>query len=145
MCTEHICACPQWHNESTHYDCVFINTDTDGHKGMQGLEIAQVFCFFSFTLQGKYYPCAIIHWFDKVDNGPDEDTSMWIMRPAYRANHSPEYAVIHIDSIYQAAHLIPVYGPHFVPYNLHHHHSYDTFHVYYINKYADHHAFKIAF
>ncbi|KAF9221436.1 hypothetical protein BS17DRAFT_711393, partial [Gyrodon lividus] len=51
MHTEHIRACPQWHNKSACYDCVFINTDMEsGQSGMQGLEIAQVFCFFSFTL-----------------------------------------------------------------------------------------------
>ncbi|KAF9233163.1 hypothetical protein BU15DRAFT_54269 [Melanogaster broomeanus] len=146
MRTEHIRACPQWRNEGGRYDCVFINTDMEsGHSGMQGLEVARVFCFFSFTFRGRYYPCAVIRWFDKVDDGPDEDTGMWIVHPAYRANRSPEYAVVHIDSIYRAAHLIPVYGPHFVPENLHHHHSYDAFHAYYVNKYADHHAFEIAF
>ncbi|KAH7921240.1 hypothetical protein BV22DRAFT_1019790, partial [Leucogyrophana mollusca] len=53
--------------------------------------------------------------------------------------------VIHTDTIYRAAHLIPVYGVEFVPDNLKFHHSYDAFHTFYVNKYADHHAFEIAF
>ncbi|KAG2097932.1 uncharacterized protein F5147DRAFT_583292 [Suillus discolor] len=55
-------------------------------------------------------------------------------------------ALIHFCSIYRAAHLIPVYGTHFfVSWDLKFHYSYDSFWFYYVNKYADHHAFEIAF
>lgn len=70
---------------------------------------------------------------------------MWIVRPGFGADSAPGYAVIHIDSIYRAAHLIPMYGVQFVPRELKFYHSYDTFQAYYVNKYADHHAFEIAF
>ncbi|KAJ8586800.1 hypothetical protein M405DRAFT_822808 [Rhizopogon salebrosus TDB-379] len=70
---------------------------------------------------------------------------MWIVRPAYNANHSPNLSIIHIDAIYRAAHLIPVYGGQFVSRDLKFYHSYDSFRTYYVNKYADHHAFEIAF
>ncbi|KAF9236566.1 hypothetical protein BU15DRAFT_49860, partial [Melanogaster broomeanus] len=89
--------------------------------------------------------CMVICWFDKVDDGPDVDTGMWVVRPACAATHSPEYAIIHIDSIFQAAHLIPMYGHQFVSQDFHHQDSYNTFQAYYVNKYADHHVFEIAF
>ena len=53
-------------------------------------------------------------------------------------------SVIHLDAMFCAAHLLPVYGNEFVPY-LDFSQSLDTFHSYYVNKYIDHHAFKIAF
>ncbi|KAG2121641.1 hypothetical protein BD769DRAFT_1361185, partial [Suillus cothurnatus] len=110
-----------------------------------GLEVARVCAFVSFQYRGEVYPCAVIHWFDKVGDAADEDTGMWIDRPGYRANNSPEHAVIHLDAIYHAAHLIPVYGTEFLPQELKFYHSYDAFQTYYVNKYVDHHAFEIAF
>jgi len=47
--------------------------------------------------------------------------------------------------IYHAAHLIPIYGSFFVLHTIKFYHSYDAFGAFYVNKYADHHAFEIAF
>ncbi|KIK80695.1 hypothetical protein PAXRUDRAFT_157989, partial [Paxillus rubicundulus Ve08.2h10] len=101
MCTEHIHACPKWWNEHARYACVFINTDVTevGERGICGLEVACGHCFLSFTFQGITYPCAVIWWFDKIDDSPDMDTGMWVVHPTYSANHFPEYAIIHIDCI----------------------------------------------
>ncbi|KAF8552429.1 hypothetical protein OG21DRAFT_1477771 [Imleria badia] len=109
----------------------FIQTDP-----MSGLEVVHVLAFFSFYFKGIYYPCAAVHWFDRVGDEPDEDTGMWL--------HQRGISIIHIDSIYRAAHLIPVYGKHIIPSHLHPHHSYDSFHLFYVNRFADHHAFEIA-
>ncbi|KAG1736223.1 hypothetical protein EDB19DRAFT_1896127 [Suillus lakei] len=98
MHVEYIQSCPSWRNEHSHHDCLFINTDSS-LPGMQGLEY-----------QGEVYPCAVICWFNKVSDTADEDTGMWIVHPECSANNSPEHAIIHIDAIYRAAHLIPVYG-----------------------------------
>ncbi|KAG2083637.1 hypothetical protein BD769DRAFT_1633119 [Suillus cothurnatus] len=144
MRVEHIRACPSWRNEHSRNDCVFINMDSS-LPGMRGLEVARVCAFVSFQYRGEVYPCAVIRWFDKVGDAADEDTGMWIVRPGYRANNSPEHAVIHLDAIYHAAHLIPVYGTEFLPQELKFYHSYDAFQTYYVNKYVDHHAFEIAF
>ncbi|KAG1862715.1 hypothetical protein DFJ58DRAFT_715183 [Suillus subalutaceus] len=143
MRREHIRACPLWRNEALRYDCVFVNTDA-GVKGMGGMEIARVMCFFSLTFEAVSYPCAVVRWFDKVDDRPNEDTGMWIVRPSYDADHSPSVGIIHIDSIYRAAHLIPIYGTHTIPQDLKHYDLYDAFRAFYINKFADHHAFEIA-
>ncbi|KAF8431063.1 hypothetical protein L210DRAFT_3614552 [Boletus edulis BED1] len=143
MHKEYIRSCPIWRGEGPRYDCVFVGTDPDA-DGMYGYEIARVYCFFSFIYKGITYPCAVIRWYDKVGEEPDELTGMWIVRPATLPNHKPNYAIIHIDSIYRAAHLIPVYGTRPIPLEIKPHHSYDAFNSFYVNKYADHHSFEIA-
>ncbi|KAG2126953.1 hypothetical protein DEU56DRAFT_872848 [Suillus clintonianus] len=143
MRREHIRACPLWRNEAPRYDCVFVNTDASV-EGMGGMEIARVMCFFSLTFEAVSYPCAVVRWFDKADDRPDEDTGMWVVRPSYDADHSPSVGIVHIDSIYRAAHLIPIYGTHTIPQDFKHYDSYDAFRAFYINKFADHHAFEIA-
>jgi len=69
---------------------------------------------------------------------------MWMVKPGVLEDGSPNLSVIHIDTVYRAAHLIPVYGPEFIPHTLKFYHSYDVFRSFYVNKYADHHAFEIA-
>jgi hypothetical protein len=144
MRTEHIRSCPSWRGGHSRNDCVFVNTDSN-LPGMQGLEVVRVRAFFSFQYRGEVYPCAVVHWFDKISNAADEDTGMWVVRPGEGANNTAEHAIIHIDTIYRAAHLIPMYGTEFLPQELKFYHSYDAFRAYYVNKYADHHAFEIAF
>ena len=111
---------------------------------MRAYDVTCVLAFFSFTFKGTYFPCAVIRGFDKVGDGPDENTGMWVVRPACLPNHALKLAVIHIDTIYCVAHLISIYGSHSIPHNIQPHESYDTFRSFYVNKFADHHAFEIA-
>jgi hypothetical protein len=53
--------------------------------------------------------------------------------------------IIHLDSVVGTAHLLGVCGEDFVPKDLSYNNSLDAFHSFYVNKFADHHAFKIAF
>ena len=69
MWQEYIWACPNWRNEGPHQDCVIVVTDLD-RAGFQGMDVAHIICFFAFSFQGHQYPCAVIHWFDHVDNAP---------------------------------------------------------------------------
>jgi hypothetical protein len=68
-----------------------------------------------------------------------------MVEPEMDDNHLPVTSVIHVDCIFRAAHLIGVYGQHFLPKTLKFHHSLDVFFLFYVNKYIDHHAFEIAF
>ncbi|KAG1763066.1 hypothetical protein EDD22DRAFT_979549 [Suillus occidentalis] len=136
-------SCPLWRNVAARNDCVFVNANPD-LEGMRGLEVARVKCFFSFKFNWVTYPCALVQWFDKVGDCVDKDTGMWIVCPTVHDNGTPNFAIIHIDTIYHAAHLIPVYGPDFIADNIEYFHSYDAFRSFYINKFADHHAFEIA-
>ncbi|KAG1878335.1 hypothetical protein F4604DRAFT_1580134 [Suillus subluteus] len=140
---EHICACPAWRKEYPRYNCVFVNVNPD-LEGMRGMDVAQVLTFFSFTYRAETYPCTVVQWFDTLGDLPDENTGMWVVQPAHHANNTPNISVIHVDSIYRAAHLIPVYGSRFVSPNLRHYQTYDSFCKFYVNKYADHHAFEIT-
>ncbi|KAG1839875.1 hypothetical protein F4604DRAFT_1885178 [Suillus subluteus] len=126
MRVEHIRACPLWRNEAPRNDCIFINIGSST-EGIRGLEVARVCAFFSFKYGGEIFPCAIVRWFDVIGDSPDEDTGMWMVRPAYGANRAPLHSIVHVETIYCAAHLIPIYGT-----------------PYYVNKYVDHHAFEIA-
>ncbi|KAG2036220.1 hypothetical protein BDR03DRAFT_934555 [Suillus americanus] len=125
---EHIHACPAWRKEYPHYDCIFVNVNPDLER-MRGMDT---------------YPCAVVQWFNTLGDLPDKDTGMWVVQPAHHANNTPNISVIHVDSIYCAVHLIPVYGSRFVSPNLQHYQTYDSFHKFYVNKYADHHAFEIV-
>jgi hypothetical protein len=144
MRREQIRSCPRWRNSHPRQDCVFVNTNPE-LNGMRGLEVARILCFFSFKYDHQVFPCAVVRWFDKVQDEPDEDTGMWMVRPGVHQDGSHNTAIIHVDTIYRAAHLIPVYGAKFIPHTLKFHESYDAFRAYYVNKYVDHHAFEIAF
>ncbi|KAF8870197.1 hypothetical protein BD779DRAFT_1614206 [Infundibulicybe gibba] len=43
--------------------------------------------FFFFTHLDKIYPCALVEWFEKVGQRPDDDTGLWIVRPDVRGIH----------------------------------------------------------
>ncbi|KAG1892811.1 hypothetical protein F4604DRAFT_1876051 [Suillus subluteus] len=143
MRVEHIRACPLWRNEAPRNDCIFINIGSST-EGIRGLEVARVRAFFSFKYGGEIFPCAIVRWFDVIGDSPDEDTGMWMVHPAYGANRAPLHSIVHVETIYRAAHLIPIYGTHFFSPNINLHTSYDAFRAYYVNKYVDHHTFEIA-
>jgi len=79
---------------------------------MSGLLVARVLLFFSFTLNGEQYQCALIHWYSIFGDQPDPDNGMWVVTPDYYGS-APNVAVVHIDSIFRAAHLLPIFdaGP----------------------------------
>ncbi|KAG2110399.1 uncharacterized protein F5147DRAFT_745329 [Suillus discolor] len=135
MCYKRICAVDTWRNGPGRYDCVF---------GMRGFDIAQVRLFFSFKHNGVLYPCAFVHWFKHVHNSRDENTGMWVVEPETCEDGTRFASVIHLDCIFRAAHLMPVFGHEFVPTYLSYTQTLDAFRTYYVNKYIDHQAFEIA-
>jgi hypothetical protein len=144
MQQEYICATPSWQNGPPRNDCVFINSNPELH-GIRGLEVAHVFLFFSFKHQHIYYPCALVQWFSLIGDKPDDETGLWKFKPDVQEDRRPHLAIIHLDSIYCAAHLIPVYGTSdFVSRSYTMHDTLDKFKTFYVNKFVDHHAFKIA-
>ena len=144
MCLERIRAVPVWRQSQERYDCVLVETDPDA-PGMLGLDVARVRLFFSFSYRGKFYPCVLIHWFFRVGDEPDEDTGMWIVERELNADGSRRAAVLHLDTIVRAAHLIGVYGESTLPNDLSPAQSLESFQSYYVNKYIDHHSFETLF
>ena len=79
-----------------------------------------------------------------IGDTPNEDTGMWEVEPSYIGN-KPHLCIIHIDMIYRAAHLIPVYWTsRFIAWSLTMNKTLDIFNRFYVNKFVDHHAFVIA-
>ena len=82
-------------------------------------------------------------WFSHISEEHDEDTGMWMVQPEVGDDGSPSISMLHIDCIFRAAHLLPIYGVDPIglisPDN-----SLDVFPVFYVNKYIDHHAFQIS-
>jgi len=143
MRSERIRATPNWRNEGPRYDTIFINTDPN-EDGMRGLDVARVKQFFSFKSQGCLYPCAIVQWYSRCHDEPDEDTGMWVVEPDVY-DGEPTTDIIHLDAIIRSAHLIAVYGKNPLPKGIPFCYTLDLFHSYYVNKYIDHHAFELAF
>jgi hypothetical protein len=108
---------------------------------MEGLAVVWVQLFFSFIFKDIFYPLALIKWFMKKGHNPV--TGFWLVHPDTMCGVR-DRTVIHLDSFLQAAHLIPAYGNREMPLDFHYTYSLDTFEVFYVNKYIDHHANEIA-
>jgi hypothetical protein len=142
MRREHIRANPSWRQGPARYDCAFVNSKPE-RDGIHGLSIVRILLFFSFVFDGKTYPCALVRWFSRIAEEPDEDTGMLMVQPEVEDNGSPSISVLHLDCIFRAAHLLPIYDDHPID-SISPNDSLDVFPVFYVNKYIDHHAFQIA-
>jgi len=107
---------------------------------MKGMFIGRARLFFSFTSCGTYYPCALVQWFAPVGE-PDEVTGMWVVKPEFEGiSRRRTLDIIHLDRVVRGAHLIPVFGPSFIPEELHFSNSLDVYRAYFVNNYIDHHC-----
>ena len=97
---------------------------------------------FPFTFHRKFHPCALVHWYFHVGDDPDDDTGMWIVKAEEGAGDAPSVAVLHLDTIVHAAHLIGIYGEDFLSSGLIPEQSLCLFYAYY---FIYHHSFAIAF
>lgn len=132
---------PSWRGKPR-YDTVFIAESNE--PAMQGLLVAQVLLLFSFTdaVTSQEHSCALINWFNTVDDKPDPITGMWIVEREEVGGKRP-LQVIDIRSIARGAHLLPVYGTGSLPPWISFTNSLDAFKQYYVNSYVDHHAHEM--
>ncbi|KAI0245743.1 hypothetical protein BJV78DRAFT_1137005, partial [Lactifluus subvellereus] len=105
----------------------------------------QVCLFFSFKHNRKTYPCALVQWFIPIGDHPCEDTGMWMVKPDLDHHGRRATSIVHLETAIRGVHLLPIYGSAFIPHNLHFSETLHAFRAYYINKYADHHMYEIAF
>ncbi|KAJ7084139.1 hypothetical protein C8R44DRAFT_903496 [Mycena epipterygia] len=103
-----------------------------------GIVIGRVHLFFSFTFAERQYKCALINWIVPIGNVPDPDTQMWVVQPECLCG-ALSLAIVNVDAIARAAHLIGVYGVGALPEEFHFSSSLDAFDNYFVNPYADHH------
>jgi hypothetical protein len=143
MRREHIHAVKSWRKGPGCYDTIFVNTNPS-MDGMQGLEVARMHLFFLFSHEGVKYPCALVHWFPRVGDRWD-NTGMWTVKLDMSDDGETVVFIIHLGTVVQASHLLPVFGEECVSKTLSFTDTLDTFTRFYVNKYADHHAFEIAF
>ena len=138
---EHIRATPSWWGGSSRYDTVFATGDLN-IPGFRGLLIGRVRLLFSFFYRKKRHSCALVEWYSTYGSSPDEDTGLWLVTPDVTTNGIRKRGVIPLDSIVRGAHLIPAYGPKFLPprFDPKTIDIVDAFSAYYVNKFVDHHA-----
>jgi hypothetical protein len=126
-------------------DCVLLNTGSNV-EGVQGLEVARVFLFFSFVLGEEVFDCALVHQFCKSFTDPDPDNGMWVFEPDRDVAGYRIMSVVHVNSIIRAAHLLPTFNcrtP--IPREINFTHTLDVFKAFYLNKYIDYHAFQTLY
>lgn len=144
MHREIICATPSWKKGPGRYDCVYVVNDAES-EGFAGLLVARLNLLFSFSFEGTIYRCALVQWFSTYGDSPCEDTGLWRVEPDCDARGRRRSSVIHIDTILRSAHLIGVAASQQLPRSFTHHDSLYAFRLFYVNKYADHHAHEIIF
>ena len=141
---EYIRATSRWRGGKARFDTVFVNKG-NGFQDILGMEVARVRLFFSFKIGGEVHSCAAVHWYGRTDDEPDDDTGLWIVKPRYhdRRKSSPLCSVINVDTVIRAAHLVGVTLDQRVSQGLLSEQALDTFKIFYVNKYIDHHAFGL--
>ncbi|KAJ6533564.1 hypothetical protein B0H19DRAFT_1324326 [Mycena capillaripes] len=133
MYRERIRSNPNWHGYARR-DTVLVDVAADA---MCGLVIGRVQLFFSYVFRDQSYECALVHWLVPVGDAPDPDTGMWVVQPE-RQRGVPTLAIINVNAIARASHLIPVFGVNALPEDFHFSDSLDAFNTYFVNPYADH-------
>jgi hypothetical protein len=142
MRREQIQATDSWQGGPARHDCVLVNSRPN-LDGMRGLDVARILAFFSFTHLNKVYPCALVHWYTVIGDACNENTGMWMVKPDMD-NNAPVISIIHVDTIFRAAHLLPIFGRNFISHDVTYSNSLDKFEAYYVNRFADHHTFEIT-
>ena len=144
---EHIRSTWNWRGAGPRQDVVLVNTGDGGNKAlpMSGYALARVLLLFSFKHDGETVPVALVWWYSLAgeDGCRDELTGMWLVEREYRDDTVPHLAVVHVDTILRAAHLLPFFGSNRVPQDLSHNESLDSYHLFYVNRFADHHSFEL--
>ena len=136
----------QWQGGPLWQDTVLVNTGQggDAHLPISGYVVAWVLLFFLFTYACEQYPVALVWWYILSNRSRHRDrvTGMWLVECKYR-DGEPHLAVVHVDTILRAVHLLLFFGPEPVILGLTQDNSLDMYRTFYVNRYADHQLFEI--
>jgi hypothetical protein len=136
----------KWRGGPSRQDTVLVNTGDGGNMQlpMSGYVVARVLLFFSFTYAGNDFPVALVWWYTLSDDSGcrDNATGMWLVEREYR-DMEPHLAVVHVDTIFRAVHLLPFFGHESVPRDVTWDNSLDNYAMFYVNRYTDHQSFEI--
>ncbi|KAI0040568.1 hypothetical protein FA95DRAFT_1611699 [Auriscalpium vulgare] len=139
MHREIIRSVPRWFNNSERRDTVLIQSGDEDER-MAGMVVGRVLRFISFKHDDVQYPCAVINWFLPADAAPDPIFGLWKVVPEKGADGRRTIAIVHIDCIVRACHLMPVYGESRVPHTFRFTDTLTAFRAFYVNRYIDYHA-----
>jgi hypothetical protein len=149
MKRERIHAVEHWRKGPGRYDTLLVNTSSSipndsSTNGILDLEVVRAHLFFSFTLDEVKYPCALVHWFSRKSNIPSDITGMYVVEPDFHPDGQPVTSVVHLDTVFRATHLLPVFRNHPpLKKRQRHEQTLDLFSKFYVNRYIDHHAFEV--
>jgi hypothetical protein len=138
MYRERIRSNPNWRGTFARHDTMFIETNAE-LDGMPGMAIGRARLLFSFKFRDRTHACALVDWFVSYKE-PDDVTGMWVVQPEFEADGRRARSIIDLDCVVRGAHLLPVYGPSFLPEDFQFTDSLDAFRAYFINPYIDHHS-----
>jgi hypothetical protein len=130
-----------WYGQYERRDTVLVQAPGN-NPIMGGLKVARVVRFLAFAHLDERYEAVLVEWFDIVGQQPDELTGMWKVKPRLRGCGTRALALIPLASVMRGCHLIPVYGDASVPEKYHFSHAHHDFQAFYLNHYADYHAFE---
>jgi hypothetical protein len=128
---------PNWRRSYPRYA---LGSDEDAP--MHGMVIGRVFLFFAVHFRDETLSAALVHWFSPTDTRPHPDTGLWTVRPEYTTGR-PSLAVVPLDVIVRAAHLMPVFGGRFLPDDFDFTCTLDAFYSYFVNAHVDHHSYEL--
>ena len=112
--------------------------------GLRGMLVARVKSFLSFSYDDSDYDCALVEWFEYDAEAPDPTIGLWKVKPEIR-DGVQSTAIVHVDCIVHAIHLVGVYLDTTIPADLPFYYALDAFETFYINKYADYHSHETLF
>ncbi|KAH9911207.1 uncharacterized protein B0H18DRAFT_1089328 [Fomitopsis serialis] len=126
---------PSWRG-NPRYDTVLIGVDAD-EPGMNGMAVSRVMGLMAVTYSGIRYPCALIDWFDVLED-PSDVIGMYVVQPELDDDEQQVF-------LFRAVHLMPLYGDASIPVDFHFLYSLDAFESFYVNKYSDYHSHETIF
>ena len=77
---------------------------------MSGYALAQLLLLFSFKYSGEDFPVVLIWWYKLLGDSRDKATGMWIVKCEYLGDDTPYLSVVHMDTFFCVAHLLPYFG-----------------------------------
>ncbi|KIK99829.1 hypothetical protein PAXRUDRAFT_131222 [Paxillus rubicundulus Ve08.2h10] len=119
MHCKHIRATPLWQHGPACYDTIMgksrdvttILVIMDGSAdSINGMDVTWVLCLFSFLSLDKMFLCALVHWYKHISSQPDSATGLWVVHPSFKDDRSHKLSIIHLNSIFCAVHLLPMFS-----------------------------------
>ena len=125
------------------YDCIYVAKRGTSGAGMHNLHVARIRSFFSFECGSETHCCALVHWYKLWHDEPDHDNGMYILQPDI-VSGCWNMAVINVDLIVRAAHLLPIFDETRLDHSLNYTDSLDIFKAFYVNHLIDSHAYELV-